>query len=149
MFEFRWTPCTFICWIWPPSAWGLFPFSVSCCVLLLLHHTLGAKRNKTDPLPSRNSPSSIRDINGNLQSYAKSISENLGALVGIRIIIIVAQSFLTLCEPMDTVHRILQARILDWVAIPFSRGSSQPRDWTWVSCIAGSFFTFWATREEL
>ena len=41
----------------------------------------------------------------------------------------------------------LQARILEWVAISFSRGSSQPRDQTLVSCIAGRFFTFWATRE--
>ena len=45
----------------------------------------------------------------------------------------------TLCDPMDyTIHRVLQARILEWVvAFPFSRGSSQPRDWTQVSCIAG------------
>ena len=42
---------------------------------------------------------------------------------------------------------ILQARILEWVAFPFSRGSSQPRDWTQVSCIAGRFFTSWATTE--
>ena len=42
---------------------------------------------------------------------------------------------------------ILQARILEWVAIPFSRGSSQPRDRTQVSCIADGFFTIWATRE--
>ena len=42
---------------------------------------------------------------------------------------------------------ILQARILEWVAIPFSRGLSWPRDWTWVSCISGGFFTIWATRE--
>ena len=41
----------------------------------------------------------------------------------------------------------LQARILEWVAIPFSRGSSQPRDRTKVSCTAGGFFTSWATRE--
>ena len=48
----------------------------------------------------------------------------------------VAQLCLTLCDPMDyTVHGILLARVLEWVAIPFSRGSSQPRDWTWVSCI--------------
>ena len=54
----------------------------------------------------------------------------------------------TLCDPMDyAVHEILQARILDWVAFPFSRGSSQPRDGTQVSCIAGRFFTSWATRE--
>ena len=50
-------------------------------------------------------------------------------------------------DPMDyTVHGILQARILEWVAVPFSRGSSQPRDQTQVSCIA-RFFTSWATRE--
>ena len=52
-----------------------------------------------------------------------------------------------LCDPMDcsppgsSVHGILQARILEWVAIPFSRGSSQPRDRTLVSYIAGRFFT--------
>ena len=43
----------------------------------------------------------------------------------------------------------LQARILEWVAISFSRDSSWPRDWTQVSCIAGGFFTLWATREAL
>ena len=54
------------------------------------------------------------------------------------------------CDPMDyTVHGILQARILEWVAFPFSRGSSQPRDQTQVSHIAGGFFTSWATREAL
>ena len=48
----------------------------------------------------------------------------------------------TLCNPMDyTVHGILQARILEWVAFPFSRGSSQPRDQTQVSRIAGGLFT--------
>ena len=49
--------------------------------------------------------------------------------------------------PGSSVHGVLQARILEWVAIPFSRGSSQPRDRTQVSCIAGGFFTSWATRE--
>ena len=50
--------------------------------------------------------------------------------------------------PVDyTVHWILQARILEWVAIPFFRGSSPNRDWTQVSHIAGGFFTSWATRE--
>ena len=54
----------------------------------------------------------------------------------------------TLCDPMDyTVRGILQARILEWVVIPFSRRSSQPRDRTQVSHIAGGFFTSWATRE--
>ena len=54
----------------------------------------------------------------------------------------VAQSCLTLCDPMDyKVHGILQAIILEWVAFPFSRESSQPRDQTQVSHIAGGFFT--------
>ena len=60
----------------------------------------------------------------------------------------VAQSCLTLCDPMDyTVHGILQARRLEWGAIPFPRGSSQPRDRTQVSHIAGRVFTSWATKE--
>ena len=60
----------------------------------------------------------------------------------------VAQSCLTLCDPMNySVHAILQARIPEWVAYPFYRGSSQPRDRTQVSLIAGRFFTSWATRE--
>ena len=60
----------------------------------------------------------------------------------------VAQSCPTLCDSMDyTVHGILQARILEWVAFPFSRGSSQPRNRTQVFHIAGRFFTRWATRE--
>ena len=66
-----------------------------------------------------------------------------------------AQSCPTLSDSMDcsppgsSVHGILQAKILEWVAIPFSRGSSWPRDQTWVSCIACRFFTIWATREVL
>ena len=60
----------------------------------------------------------------------------------------VAQLCLTLCNHMDyTVHGILQARILEWVTVPFSRGSSQPRNRTQVSSIAGRFFTSLATRE--
>ena len=60
----------------------------------------------------------------------------------------VTQSCLTLCDPMDyTVHGNLLARILEWVAIPFSRGSSRPWDRTQVSRLAGEFFTSWATRE--
>ena len=60
----------------------------------------------------------------------------------------VTQLCLTLCNPKDyKVHGILQARILEWVAFPFSRGFSQPRDWTQVSCIAGRFFTSWVIRE--
>ena len=53
----------------------------------------------------------------------------------------------TPCLPGFSVHGILQARILEWVAISFSRGSSQVRDWTQVSCLAGTFFTVWATKK--
>ena len=62
-------------------------------------------------------------------------------------------SHVQLCDPVDwgppgsSVHGILQARILEWVANLLSRESSQPRDQTGVSCIAGRFFTGWATRE--
>ena len=65
----------------------------------------------------------------------------------------VAQLCLTLCNPMhcslpaSSLHGILQVRILEWVAISFSRGSSWPRDLTRVSCIAGRCFNLWATRE--
>ena len=50
-------------------------------------------------------------------------------------------------RPDSSVHGISQARILEWVAISSSRGSSWPRDWTWVFCITGRFFTIWGTRE--
>ena len=69
--------------------------------------------------------------------------------------VLVTQSCLTLRDfmnyklPGSSVHGILQARILEWVAIPFSRGSSWSRDQTWVSCIAGRFLTVRATREAL
>ena len=68
---------------------------------------------------------------------------------------LVAQPCLTLCNSIDcrapssSVHGILQARIVEWVAIPYSIGFSQPRDQTQVSCIAGRFFTNWAMREAL
>ena len=64
-----------------------------------------------------------------------------------------AQSCPTLCNPMDcrlprsSVHGIFQAIVLEWIAISFSRGSFQPRDWTWVSRIVDRCFTIWATRE--
>ena len=68
---------------------------------------------------------------------------------------LVTQSWLTLHDPMDyrplgsSVYGILQARILEWLAMPSSRGSSPPRDGTQVSCIAGRFLTVWATRKAL
>ena len=60
----------------------------------------------------------------------------------------VTQSCWTLCNPVDyTVHGILQARMQEWIAILFTKGSFQPRDQTLASSIVGGFFTSWATRE--
>ena len=67
--------------------------------------------------------------------------------------VLVVQLCLTLCDPMDcsppgfSVHRILQAGILEWIVNSFSRESSWPRDWTQVSHFAGRFFTIWTTWE--
>ena len=72
------------------------------------------------------------------------MQENLKEAV---LLCLVTQSCLTLCDPMDcsppgfSVHGILRARMLEWVAMPSSRGSSQPRDRTQVSYISGRFFT--------
>ena len=67
--------------------------------------------------------------------------------------VLVTQSRPLLYDPMDcglsgsSVHGVLQARIMEWIAIPFSRGFSWPRDQTRLSCMAGRFFTIWATRD--
>ena len=69
--------------------------------------------------------------------------------------VLVTQYCLTLCDPMDcsllgsSVHGTPQARILEWVSIPFSKGSFQPRDWIQVSCIAGRFFTAEPPRKPI
>ena len=76
-------------------------------------------------------------------------------LFSLKVNVLVIQSCPILCNPMDcslplsSVHGFLQARILEWVANPFSRGFSWPRDWTQVSHIADRFLTVWATREVL
>ena len=84
----------------------------------------------------------------------KGVSSRQKTLPGLMVtIMLVAQLCWTLCNTMDnspsgsSVHGILQARILEWVAISFSRGSSRPTDRTWVFWIAGGVFTFWATGE--
>ena len=69
-------------------------------------------------------------------------------VLGWKVKVEVTQSCPTLCDPMDyTVPGILQTEVPEWVAFPFSRGSSQPRDQIQVSRIAGGFFTSWTTRE--
>ena len=70
------------------------------------------------------------------------------------VVVFVTQSCPTLWDPTDcsppgsSAHGILQERILEWVAMPFSRGSSQPRGWTWDSSIAGIFFTIWSIGKS-
>ena len=71
------------------------------------------------------------------------------------VFVLIAQSCPTLCNPTDcslpsfSVHGIIQARILEWIAIPFSRGTSQPRDQFLVSCLSGRFFTIRATGKSI
>ena len=60
-----------------------------------------------------------------------------------------SQDAMDCSSPGSYVHGIFQARILEWVAISYSKGSSQPREWSQVSHIAGRFFTVWTTREAL
>ena len=94
---------------------------------------------------------SFQSLRGNcelwlLERQAKRVAE---------VEVLVAQSCPTLCNPMDcsppgsSVHGTLQARILEWLAISSSRGSSQPGDRIQVSCIAGGFFPIRATRQAL
>ena len=70
-------------------------------------------------------------------------------IITTKVEVLVAQSCRLFATPFSvaSVHGILQARILEWVAIPFSRGSSQPKDRIRVSCTADEFFTIWATSE--
>ena len=89
-------------------------------------------------------------------SFSISPSSEYSGLISFRIdCVLVDQLCLTLCDPMDcnppgsSVHGILQARILKWVAIPFSRGSFQSRDQTQVSCLAGRFFTTWPPEKPI
>ena len=69
-------------------------------------------------------------------------------------LLLLSCSVMSLCDPIDcsparsSVHGIFQARIVEWVAISFSTGSSQSRDWTWVSQAVGRHFAIWATRED-
>ena len=86
----------------------------------------------------------IREAPDPLGSYLKLVKESESE---------VSQSCPILCHPMDcnlqgsSIHGIFQARIMEWVAISFSRRSSRPRDWTQVSCIVGRCFTIWATLK--
>ena len=84
--------------------------------------------------------------------FSPSLCQKIRFYLGpIMVHVLVTQSCMTLWDSMvfsppgSSVHGIFQARLLEWVAIAFSRGSFQPRDHTHVSCIAGRFFTVWTT----
>ena len=132
---FFWRPCISKC-----SSHSLKDMNVVQAVTLYLdssstrtHHPAAGAGGTVRQEPHGSSPF-LNRISVSMQSWDRRVS-------------LVIRSCLTLCDPMDcsppgfSVHGIFQARILEWVAISYSRGSSQPRDRTQVSCIAGRFFT--------
>ena len=108
------------------------------------------KRTETNTI---NYAQLIFDWSGKIVHYEKRAFLAI-VLEQLDVSMLVAQSCPTLCDPMDwglpgsSFHGVFQARILEWIAIPLSRGLSWPRDRTWVSRIAGRLFTVWATRED-
>ena len=101
---------------------------------------------------SYNELSSLQDL------IDSSLEDGQAKLLGRRwnkVKVLVAQLCPTLCDsvvrnpPGSSVQRIFQAKILEWVAVPFSRGSSQLRDQTLVTCTAGGFFTIWAVKDDM
>ena len=100
----------------------------------------------------RQKPMGVGSVGG--RETRREGGKEFGKMLRINVLCLVAQSCPTLWEPMDcsppgsSVHGILQARILEWVVMPSSWGSSWPRDQTQVSCIAGGFFTVWTTSSQ-
>ena len=138
-------------------------FSVACVYLCVLSSFFFSLDGNTDVLEANHSfelelfqTKQIYLLQNAFLVFGGPPSYNTsGILVKKKMIVLATQLHLTLCHPMDcswsgsSVHGISQARIVEWVAIPFSRGFSQPRDQTWVSSTAGRFFTIWATRRCL
>ena len=127
-----------------------FKSSQQCYKILIIIHILQMRKQRhweVEQIPG----GSI--TNGWQKGLASRTSTFRTYISNYEVTMLVTQSCLTLCNPMDcsppgsSVHVILQARILERVDISSSRGNSQPRDQTQVSCIAGRFFTTWATRE--
>ena len=131
------------CYWWPvnPPSWNLheaieFVWLDYCCVpsiYVSAKHTVDTQWTTVEWMIK------LWNMNEGLSAYSVWMSE-------------VSQSCPTLCDPLNcslpgySVHGILQARILEWVAISFSRGSSWSRDQTWVSCVTGRRFMLWTTR---
>ena len=89
----------------------------------------------------------------NENKFGRGLSKLVLVSSQVKVEVLGIQSCPTLCNPMNcsppgsSVHDILPARILEWIASPFWEGFSWPRDWTQVACISGRFFTIWTTRE--
>ena len=135
----------------------VFSQPISSPLVLIAYHPVPLsfqRRGKCEaPIGNPAHITSLKPLPGTSNWMSTPLPRSQVLCKNFKVKVLVTQLCLTLCDPMDyslpasTVHGILQARILQWVAIPFSRGSSQPRGRTGVSCIAGRFFTIWATRE--
>ena len=142
---------------WQNWGWGWIP--LYCLVVGIAHQFCALSTLPTGMRVALGRVGARRDLyccwqsgttlspSGNIRVWMEKRKRNG---VCVCVCVLVSQYCLILCDPTDlpgsSGHRILQARILEWGTIPFSRGSSWPRDWTWTSCIAGRFFTLWATR---
>ena len=145
----------------PPTAMWNLPRAFEQSVwspILFFHRTV----NKHSP-SAQHSGVHRAHPDSQVSPFSEEHSPSLGLMVlplwsmecaqGFVVIVLVILSCLTLCNPMDysppgsSVHGILQARILEWIAIPFSRGSSWPRGWNRISCTASGIFTIGGTRE--
>ena len=131
---------------------GLSGCSSWCCYLgyYLFSWTTGSRdNNHAQPIQLQ----AIQPWSGHQSAKPRTKSDLTFVHHILKMKVLVAQSCLTLCNPMDysppgsSVLGLLQARLLEWAAMPSSRGSSQSRDRSQVSCIAGRLFTIWATRE--
>ena len=124
--------------------WVFLPFLINILLKVILRDTVKKKNKKYTDCKGRNKTISILKLHSLV--YIKFWKWKWSEVV---------QSCPTFCDPVDyrlpgiSVHGILQARILEWVTISFSRGSSRPRDRTRVSWVGGRCFNLWATREAL
>ena len=128
-------------WYHVGSFFFLLPFALGCFVIIITHSGWPQGTLSGQDL-GRAAPVDWERPDPGISSVSAEKSGRGG---------LVAQSCPTRCDPMDdsppgsSVHESLQARILEWVAISFFRGSSWPRDRTRITCTAGRFFTNWAT----
>ena len=141
-----------------PSCWALYSAAIKRSGSLKFKEELKTHLNRSWGLskllmlydPKQNVLKVLSLLDSPTLSQHSSSSKNL---LSLEVEVLVAQSCLTLWDPMDrsppgfSVYGISQARILEWVAIFFSRGSSQLRDRTQASCIEGRLLTIWTTRE--